>query len=47
MTVQYENGEWKCFTVFSDRASYTYNKVPYTVEKSIELEGNVKRNTSY
>ena len=47
MTVQYENGEWKCFTVFSDRASYTYNKVPYTVEKSIEFEGNVKRDTSY
>lgn len=47
MTVQYENWERKCVTVFSDRASYTYNKVPYTVEKDIWLVGNVKRDTTY
>ena len=47
MTVQYENWERKCVTVFSDRASYTYNKVSYAVEKTIAPDSNLKRDPSY
>ena len=47
MTVQYENWERKCVTVFSDRASYTYNKVSYAVEKTIAPENNLKWDPSY
>ena len=34
LVVKYEWNEWKTFTVFTDRASYTYNKPWYIVEKS-------------
>lgn len=33
MVVAYEWDEWKSFVVFTDRASYTYSKVPYIAEK--------------
>ncbi|MBO7696151.1 MAG: hypothetical protein J6T10_26245 [Methanobrevibacter sp.] len=33
--------------MFSDRASYTYNKAPYAVEKILESKGNLKQDTTY
>lgn len=36
MVVKYEWDEWKSFVVYTDRNSYTYSKVPYITEKTLE-----------
>ena len=35
MVVAYEWDEWRSFVVYTDRASYTYSKVPYIAEKEL------------
>jgi len=47
MTVQYENWSWRAFTVFSDRATYTYNKVPYTIDTTINFSDSLKRDPAW
>ena len=47
MTVQYENWSWRAFTVFSDRATYTYNKVPYTIDTTLNFTDWLKRDPSW
>ena len=37
MSVAYEWDEWKSFIVFTDKASYTYSKVKFTPQKTMEL----------
>ena len=41
MVVKYEWDEWKSFVVFTDRASYTYSKVPYIAEKEFDTSSNL------
>lgn len=47
MTVQYENWSWRAFTVFSDRATYTYNKVPYSIDTTLNFSDWLKRDPSW
>ena len=46
MSVVTENGEWKSFIVYTDRASYLYSKVKFTPEKTTTGSGWVL-DTSY
>ena len=44
MVVKTEWNTWKSFVVYTDRASYTYSKVKYTLDKEFE---NISSNLTY
>ena len=41
LVVKYERDDWRSFVVFTDRASYTYSKVPYIASKKLEPSNNL------
>ena len=46
MVVAYEWDAWKSFVVYTDRASYTYSKVPYIAEKEFANISNLNYDTN-
>ena len=45
MVVKYEWDEWKSFVVYTDRASYTYSKTAYVVDKELVPSSNFTYDT--
>ena len=41
MSVATEWNDWKSFVVYTDRASYVYSKVPYTLDKTIAWDSKL------
>ena len=41
MVVKYEWDEWKSFAVYTDRASYTYSNVKFSLDKTISYDDQV------